>query len=217
MIQFQHVSKHYPGHKALHRISFHLTPGSMTFLQGHSGAGKSTLLKLIARLEVPSQGHIVIAGQNIRRFKQRHIPYYRRTMGIVFQDPHLLHTRSVFDNVALPLIISGHFSYREIGRRVRAALDKVQLLGKEKIYPVALSGGECQRISIARAIVGKPQILLADEPTGNLDHALAQDIMRLFEQFNQVGATVLIATHDDALITAWDKPKMTLHKGQLIT
>ena len=215
MIQFQQVSKHYPGHDALHQVSFHLTPGSMTFLTGHSGAGKSTLLKLIARLEKPSQGQIVIANQNINRFKKRHIPYYRRKIGIVFQNPHLLYARSVFDNVALPLLISGHFSYREMGRRVRAALDKVRLLDKEKANPIALSGGECQRVSIARAIVSKPQILLADEPTGNLDLALAQDIMQLFTQFNQVGTTVLIATHDEALMAASNTPKITLNNGKL--
>ena len=217
MIQFRQVSKRYPGHDALHQVTFHLPPGSMTFLKGHSGAGKSTLLKLIGLLEQPSQGQIVIGGQNINHFKKRHMPFYRRKIGMVFQDPHLLYARSVFDNVALPLVISGHFSYREMGRRVRAALDKVQLLGKEKTYPISLSGGECQRVSIARAIISKPQIILADEPTGNLDRALALDIMQLFAQFNQVGATILIATHDEALMANSDNAQITLKQGQIST
>lgn len=215
MIRFSNVHKRYPGgHDALQNVSFHLAPGEMAFLTGHSGAGKSTLLKLIALLERASRGQILINGQNLDKVSRRRIPYVRRNIGIIFQDHRLLFDRTVYDNVALPLIIAG-FSNREIGRRVRAALDKVDLLSKEKVYPITLSGGEQQRVGIARAIVNKPPILLADEPTGNLDPELSAEIMNLFEQFNQVGVTVLIASHDLSLISRLGHRVLTLNKGQL--
>ena len=215
MIRFSNVHKRYPGgHDALQNVSFHLAPGEMAFLTGHSGAGKSTLLKLIALLERASRGQILINGQNLDKVSRRRIPYVRRNIGIIFQDHRLLFDRTVYDNVALPLIIAG-FSDREIGRRVRAALDKVDLLSKEKVYPITLSGGEQQRVGIARAIVNKPPILLADEPTGNLDPDLSAEIMNLFEQFNQVGVTVLIASHDLSLISRLGHRVLTLNKGQL--
>jgi cell division transport system ATP-binding protein len=215
MIRFSNVHKRYPGgHDALQNVSFHLAPGEMAFLTGHSGAGKSTLLKLIALLERASRGQILINGQNLDKVSRRRIPYVRRNIGIIFQDHRLLFDRTVYDNVALPLIIAG-FSNREIGRRVRAALDKVDLLSKEKVYPITLSGGEQQRVGIARAIVNKPPILLADEPTGNLDPDLSAEIMNLFEQFNQVGVTVLIASHDLSLISRLGHRVLTLNKGQL--
>lgn len=215
MIRFSNVHKRYPGgHDALQNVSFHLAAGEMAFLTGHSGAGKSTLLKLIALLERASRGQILINGQNLDKVSRRRIPYVRRNIGIIFQDHRLLFDRTVYDNVALPLIIAG-FSNREIGRRVRAALDKVDLLSKEKVYPITLSGGEQQRVGIARAIVNKPPILLADEPTGNLDPDLSAEIMNLFEQFNQVGVTVLIASHDLSLISRLGHRVLTLNKGQL--
>ena len=215
MIRFSNVHKRYPGgHDALQNVSFHLAPGEMAFLTGHSGAGKSTLLKLIALLERANRGQILINGQNLDKVSRRRIPYVRRNIGIIFQDHRLLFDRTVYDNVALPLIIAG-FSNREIGRRVRAALDKVDLLSKEKVYPITLSGGEQQRVGIARAIVNKPPILLADEPTGNLDPELSAEIMNLFEQFNQVGVTVLIASHDLSLISQLGHRVLTLNKGQL--
>ncbi len=215
MIRFSNVNKRYTGgYDALVGVNFHLAPGEMAFLTGHSGAGKSTLLKLIALLERASRGQVVINGQNLDKVSRRRIPYIRRNIGIIFQDHRLLFDRTVFDNVALPLIISG-FSSNEVGRRVRAALDKVNLLRKEKSYPVMLSGGEQQRVGIARAIVNKPPILLADEPTGNLDPELSEEIMKLFEQFNQVGVTVLIASHDLALISQMGHRVLTLTKGKL--
>jgi len=187
----------------------------MAFLTGHSGAGKSTLLKLIALLERTSRGQVLIKGQNTAKVSRRRIPYFRRDIGIIFQDHQLLFDRTVFDNVALPLIIAGH-SRQEIGRRVRASLDKVGLLGKEKLYPITLSGGEQQRVGIARAVVNKPPLLLADEPTGNLDPALSREIMSLFEDFNQVGVTVLVATHDLALIDALPYRVLELSQGKLV-
>ena len=216
MIRFTHTSKRYTnGFDALQNVSFHMPPGQMAFLTGHSGAGKSTLLKLIALLERSSRGQIFINGQNLAKISRRRIPYFRRNVGIIFQDHQLLFDRTVFDNVALPLIISGQ-PQREIGRRVRAALDKVGLLGKEKLYPITLSGGEQQRVGIARAVVNKPPLLLADEPTGNLDPDLSRDIMQLFEDFSQVGVTVLIASHDLALIHTLPYRILTLRKGQLV-
>ncbi|MCP4042825.1 MAG: ATP-binding cassette domain-containing protein, partial [Gammaproteobacteria bacterium] len=189
MIKFDNVSKRYPnGHEGLSRVSLHIAPGEFCFLTGHSGAGKSTLLRLIALIERNSQGNIIVGGQNLARLKRRRIPYYRRGIGVIFQNHRLLFDRTVFDNVALPLVISGH-SHQDITHRVRAALDKVGLLGKEKLLPITLSGGEQQRVGIARAVVNKPPILLADEPTGNLDPELSREIMTLFERFNQVGVT----------------------------
>ncbi len=203
----------YPGNQvALRDISFRLNRGEMAFLTGHSGAGKSTLLKLIMLMERPSNGRIIIAGKPLQAINRRQIAYYRRHIGVVFQDHRLLFDRSVFDNVALPLRITGT-PEREAGRRVRAALDKVGLLNRETFNPLQLSGGEQQRIGIARAIVNKPPLLLADEPTGNLDPDLSSDIMHLFEQLNQVGVTVLIASHDLALISHLKKKTLTLSNG----
>jgi len=215
MIQFTQASKRYPsGQDALRNVSFHIKPGELAFVTGHSGAGKSTLLKLIALLERPSRGQVLVNGQNLSRVKRRQIPFFRRNLGIIFQDHRLLFDRTVYDNVALPLIISGH-SHNEIGRRVRAALDKVGLLKKEKKLPITLSGGEQQRVGIARAVVHKPPLLLADEPTGNLDPELSQEIMQLFREFAQVGVTVLIASHDLALIQRMSCRQLILHNGQL--
>lgn len=216
MIRFSNVSKRFPGgREALHNISFHLEKGEMAFLTGHSGAGKSTLLKLIALILRSSAGQIIVNGQNLDRVSPRRTPYYRRNLGMIFQDHRLLHDRTVFDNVALPLVIAG-YSHRETGRRVRAALDKVDLLDQEKKYPLALSGGEQQRVGIARAVVHKPPVLLADEPTGNLDPELSHDIMCLFEQFQRVGVTVLIASHDWDLIARMGHRIITLKDGALI-
>jgi len=215
MIVFDQVYKRYPGgNEALSNVNFHLHPGEMAFLTGHSGAGKSTLLKLIALIERASHGNVIIGGKNLNKVGRYTLPYLRRNMGIIFQDYQLLNDRTVFDNIALPLIISG-FSTREVSKRVRAALDKVDLLQYEKKYPITLSGGEQQRISIARAVVNKPALLLADEPTGNLDPELSREIMDLFMAFNQVGVTVLIATHDIPLINQLDKRIIQLSHGQV--
>lgn len=217
MIRFNSVSKRYPGgHEALSSVSFHLHPANMSFLTGHSGAGKSTLLKLIACIERNSHGQIFIDGQNLNRIKRRHIPYLRRKIGIIFQNHQLLYDRTVFDNVALPLIIAG-FGRHEMGRSVRAALDKVGLLKKEKQYPITLSGGEQQRVGIARAIANRPKLLLADEPTGNLDPELSIEIMQLFEAFNHVGVTVLIATHDLQIVNSMNYPQLILKNGRLVS
>ena len=217
MIRFDNVSKRYPnGHDALRNISFHLPAGSMAFLNGHSGAGKSTLLKLIALIEHSTRGQIMVGGQNLNRIPRRRIPYFRRRIGIVFQDHNLLVDRTVFDNVALPLVIAG-LRHQEIRRRVQAALDKVGLLGKEKLLPIALSTGEQQRVGIARAVVHKPPLLLADEPTGNLDPDLSREIMELLWHFNQVGVTILIASHDLELIRSMGVPILTLKDGQIIS
>jgi cell division transport system ATP-binding protein len=217
MITFDRVSKRYPeGHDALSELSFTIEADELVFLTGHSGAGKSTLLKLIMLMERPSRGQVIINGQNLKTLRRRSIPQLRRQIGVVFQNHQLLFDRTVFDNVALPLLIAG-YSLRDTGRRVRAALDKVGLLDREKDMPVTLSGGEQQRIGIARAVVNKPQVILADEPTGNLDPALSAEIMRLFEQFNQVGVTVLIASHDLALISRMHHRIMTLRNGRLLT
>jgi len=217
MIQFTNVSKRYPGgHDALSNISFDMEKGAMAFLTGHSGAGKSTLLKLVALIERVTRGQLFLDGENVTRISTRRIPYIRRKIGFIFQDHHLLFDRTVFDNVALPLVIAG-YPYKEIGRRVRAALDKLGLLDKERAYPVTLSGGEAQRVGIARAVVNKPMLLLADEPTGNLDPDLSRDIMTLFGLFNDVGVSVLIASHDIALIEQMDYPVLQLEHGQLVT
>ncbi len=216
MIQFDNVSKRYPGgHEALAGLSFHLEAGELAFLTGHSGAGKSTLLKLIMLMERPSQGQVLINGKNLQRLRKGQIPYYRRRVGVVFQDHHLLADRSVFDNVALPLDVMG-FPTSDTPRRVRAALNKVGLLHRERESPTALSTGEQQRVGIARAVVHKPRILLADEPTGNLDPGLSREIMQLFRQFNEVGVTVLIATHDIALIEPMHCRELRLHQGRLV-
>ena len=216
MIRFEQVSKRYPnGHQGLDNLSFHIRTGEMVFITGHSGAGKSTLLKLIMCMERPSSGAVHVGGQNLRDLGSDDIPYLRRQIGVVFQNHQLLFDRTVFDNVALPLIINGTPA-DEVGRRVRAALDKVGLLSKENSYPIALSGGEQQRVGIARAVVHKPALLLADEPTGNLDPELSADIMRLFTQFSQVGVTVLVATHDIALINEMNRRTLTLNQGQLV-
>ena len=213
MIQFDNVSKRYPGgFEALKNVSFRLEAGTMAFLTGHSGAGKSTLLKLIALIERATRGQVFVDGQNVSRIHRRRIPHVRRKIGFIFQEHHLLFDRTVFDNVALPLVIAG-YRYQEIGRRVRAALDKVGLLDKERLYPVTLSGGEQQRVGIARAVVNKPQLLLADEPTGNLDPELSLEIMKLFALFNRVGVSVLIASHDVSLIQQLDYPVIALEHG----
>ncbi|PHS22559.1 MAG: cell division ATP-binding protein FtsE [Methylophaga sp.] len=215
MIHFTDVYKRYPNnYEALSGLSFDLDEGEMAFLTGHSGAGKSTLLKLIALIERGSHGQVIVGNQNLSSLPKRKIPFYRRQIGIVFQDHNLLHDRTVFDNVALPLVIAGE-GHREIGRRVRAALDKVGLLSKERNLPIALSGGEQQRVGIARAVVNRPPILLADEPTGNLDPELSREIMNLFEQFNQVGVTVFVATHDIALIQTLPYRQVILKQGRL--
>jgi cell division transport system ATP-binding protein len=215
MIKFDDVSKRYPGgHEALSHIDFHLGRGELAFLTGHSGAGKSTLLKLIMHMELASSGQVIVNGQNLNKLKRRQVPFYRRNIGLVFQDHQLLFDRSVYDNVALPLMIAG-YDPREAARRVRAALDKVGLLNKENQNPIALSSGEQQRVGIARAVVNKPPLLLADEPTGNLDPELSAEIMELFEQFSSVGVTVLIASHDLALISRLEHRMLVLDHGRL--
>ena len=217
MIRFDEVSKRYEGgSEALSRVSFELADGEMSFLTGHSGAGKSTLMKLIILIERASQGQVIVNGTNLNRVSRRQIPALRRNVGVVFQNHQLLFDRTVYDNVALPLTIAG-FSPKEVGRRVRAALSKVGLSDKEKKYPVALSGGEQQRVGIARAVVNKPPLLLADEPTGNLDPELSQEIMDLFSQFNQVGVSVLIATHDLDLVQGMAKRELILRRGKVVS
>jgi cell division transport system ATP-binding protein len=216
MLQFVRVYKRYPeAGDVLRDVSFSLEKGKMAFLTGHSGAGKSTLLKLIALIERCSRGQILFDGQNLNRLPDGQIPYLRRKLGLIFQDYRLLHDRTVFDNVALPLIVAG-FSHKEVAPRVRAALDKVGLLSKEKRNPLALSGGEQQRVGIARALVHKPPLILADEPTGNLDPDLSIEIMQLFAEFNSVGVTVLVATHDLGLIGRMGYPVLRLDHGQLL-
>ena len=216
MIHFHQVSKRYPsGYEALNRLDFELQRGEMAFLTGHSGAGKSTVLKLISLLERASSGQVVINGQNLSALGPRRIPYLRRSIGMVFQNHRLLNDRTVYDNVALPLVIAG-LGAAETARRVRAALDKVGLLSKEKLHPLVLSGGEQQRVGIARAVVNKPPLLLADEPTGNLDPELSREIMDLFRQFNQFGVTVLIASHDVSLIASMAQRVLVLRSGRLV-
>src|SRR5499427_6575210 len=205
MIRFDNVHKRYPsGQEALRELSFEIGAGEMAFVTGRSGAGKSTLLKLIALLDRPTRGQVLVNGQNVAQTRRRGVPRWRRGIGMVFQDHKLLMDRSVYDNVALPLVITG-VAREEIGKRVRAALDKVGLLGREGDAPVALSTGEQQRVGIARAIVGKPPVLIADEPTGNLDPQLSAEVMALFGEFQQVGTTVLIASHDLSLIKRLQK------------
>ncbi len=216
MIDFRQVTKHYGSdHTALRQVNFVLKRGELAFLTGHSGAGKSTLLKLLMVMERPSVGEVWVGGQLLNSLPRRQIPYIRRHIGVVFQNHQLLFDRSVFDNVAMPLQVTGA-APADIGRRVRAALDKVGLLKKEKMNPLQLSGGEQQRVGIARAVVNKPPVLLADEPTGNLDPELSAGIMNLFAQFSQVGVTVLIASHDIALINDMDRRTLRLDHGRLV-
>lgn len=216
MIRCDQVSKRYAeSGEVLNHLSLEIAAGEMVFLTGHSGAGKSTLLKLIACLERPSRGQLLVDGRNVGRLPLRQIPYHRRQVGMIFQDHRLLMDRSAFDNVALPLVVAGLGS-QEVARRVRAALNQVGLLNKEKAHPLALSGGEQQRVGIARAIVGRPPLLVADEPTGNLDPQLAREVMSLFARFNQVGVTLLIASHDLALIASLPYRTLTLDRGRLV-
>lgn len=216
MITFQNVSKRYPnGYLALNNVNFQLNSGEFAFLTGHSGAGKSTLLKLIAAIEPATQGNITVASQHLNRLRPRQIPYLRRQIGIILQNPELLPDQPIFDNVALPLIVAGH-NYSDVRSRVRAVLAKVSLHNKEKCFPIELSTGEQQRVAIARAIITKPPMLLADEPTGNLDPDLAAEMMHLFEEFNRLGMTVLIASHDLALINKLKHRMLTLAEGKLL-
>ena len=216
MIRFNNVNKTYPGgFLALNNVSFNLAAGEMAFLTGHSGAGKSTLLKLMTLMEKPTSGSVHINGVDLSTVKYQQIPYVRRGIGMIFQNHNLLMDRTVFDNVALPLIIEG-YSHKETKKRVEAALDKVHLGSKLRCFPNMLSGGEQQRVGIARALVNKPPILLADEPTGNLDPKLSLDIIKLFEEFNDVGVAVIIATHDLGLIARLKYRTLTLKQGAMI-
>lgn len=215
MIKFDQVSKLYPGSdEVLRGISFEIEQGDLVYVIGHSGAGKSTLLKLMAAIERPTQGTVLIGNQNVSKLRPAAIPYLRRKFGLVFQDHKMLYDRNCYENVALPLHING-VSGKEAGKRIRAALDKVGLLGKEKAMPITLSGGEQQRLAIARAVVSRPSILIADEPTGNLDENYAADIMALFYAFKQVGVTVIIATHEVDATMAEGKV-LELNHGQLV-
>ncbi len=215
MIQFDHVTKRYPGsNEALKNVSLNIEAGEFVFVTGHSGAGKSTLLKLIAAIERPTGGTVLIANQNISKLKSNAIPYMRRRFGLIFQDHKLLYDRNCFENVMLPLRINGIFG-TEAAKRSRAALDKVGLLHKEKAMPITLSGGEQQRLAIARAVVGRPSILIADEPTGNLDAVYAADIMSIFQAFHQVGVTVIVATHDATGISATQRRVLHINQGEL--
>ena len=215
MISFNQVYKRYPGgYEALKNVSFDIAEGEMVFLTGHSGAGKSTLLNLIAAIERPNSGSVIVKGQNVATLKGGALPYLRRNLGLSFQDHKLLFDRSVFDNVMLPLQICG-FDYRESAKRARAALDKVGILQRENANPIALSGGEQQRLCIARAIVNRPTIMLADEPTGNLDADYANDIMDIFKSFHQVGVTLLIASHDENRLRQIDTRILILKHGEL--
>ncbi len=215
MIEFENLSKRYDsGYEALSDVSFHMGAGEMAFLTGRSGAGKSTLLKLLMLMERPTSGHLYINGTNLNQLSKAQVPTYRRQLGVVFQNHRLLMDRSLYDNVALPLQVSG-YPRAEMARRVRAALDSVGLLERELLKPAELSGGEQQRVGIARAIVHKPRILLADEPTGNLDPQLSAEIMALFRRFQTVGVTVLIATHDVSLINRMRLRILRLDGGTL--
>ncbi len=215
MIKFNQVYKRYPGgQEVLKNLSFEVAEGEMAYLTGHSGAGKSTLLKLVAAIERPTSGSVLVNGQNIRALKREAIPLLRRNIGLIFQDHKLLFDRNAFDNVMLPLQICG-FDHRESAKRVRAALDKVGLLDREKANPIALSGGEQQRLCIARAIVNRPTILLADEPTGNLDNAYSNEIMHIFKSFHQVGVTLLLSTHDESVLQKFPARALHLKHGEL--
>jgi cell division transport system ATP-binding protein len=216
MITFEHVTKRYQGGAlALRDVSFHLDQGELVFLTGHSGAGKSTLLRLTLMLEKATRGQVYVNGRNLSKTASRLAPQVRRQIGMIFQDHKLLSDKTVFDNVSLPLMIAG-MRYRDIRKKVRAALDKVGLLHKEKSWPMTLSGGEQQRVGIARAIVGMPPILLADEPTGNLDPDLSQELFGLFRQLNAQGVTVMIASHDLALIRSMGQRVVVLSQGSLV-
>jgi len=215
LVSFSAVAKRYPGgQEALKSVSFSLEAGELVFVTGRTGAGKSTLLKLIPAIERPTSGSVIVNGQNIGALKRSAVPYLRRSIGVVFQDQKLLYDRSVFDNVMLPLAFSGH-PPKEAARRARAALDKVGLLGREKANPIQLSGGEQQRVAIARAVVNRPALLLGDEPTANLDAESAALILEVFVGFNQVGVTVLIATHDQGLLERYGKRVLRLEGGAL--
>ncbi len=215
MISFSAVAKRYAGgQQALHDVSFTIQDGELAFVAGHSGAGKSTLLKLIAAIERPSAGAVIVNGQNVGTLKRAALPYLRRNLGLVFQDQKLLYDRSVFDNVMLPLSF-GDLPPREAARRARAALDKVGLLGRDRANPIQLSGGEQQRLAIARAVVNRPSILIADEPTANLDADSAARILDIFVSFNQVGVSVLVATHDEASIARYARRVLRLAQGRL--
>lgn len=215
MIRIEEVTKRYPdGHDALKGLSLNVDEGEMVFITGHSGAGKSTLLRLIALIDRPTNGQVIVDGQNTQQVTRRRIPAYRRQIGMVFQDHKLLYDRPVFDNVALPLVIAG-VGHREAARKVRAALDQVSLLNKEKQSPETLSSGEQQRVGIARAIVSRPKLLIADEPTGNLDPDLSLEVMRIFRRFNEVGVTLLIASHDIALIDQLGCRRIALANGTI--
>ena len=214
MIRFDRVFKRYPnGREALSELSFDLATGEMAFLTGHSGAGKSTVLRLIALLERPTRGQVVVNGRNTGSLRAGSIPAFRRQVGVVFQDHRLLDDRPVYDNVALPLAIAG-VPRREMDRRVRAALDQVGLLGKERTFPLELSAGEQQRVGIARAVITKPPVLIADEPTGNLDPDLALEVMNLFQRFNAVGVTVMVATHDVHLLDRFPVRRIRIEQGR---
>ena len=216
MIRFEQVSKRYDGgHQALSELSFEVAAGEMAYVTGHSGAGKSTLLKLLAMIERPTHGLVALDGKSLATVRGSEIPKLRRRLGMVFQDHRLLLDRTVFANVELPLVIAG-VPQADRGKRVRAALEKVGLLSYEKQLPIALSTGEQQRVGIARAIVGKQTVLIADEPTGNLDPQLALEIMELFAEFQQVGTTVLIASHDLMLIKRMKKRVIVLDHGRLV-
>jgi cell division transport system ATP-binding protein len=216
MIRFDQVFKRYPnGREALAGVSFNIESGALTFLTGHSGAGKSSILKLIALIERPTRGQVIVNSQNTSGVKPRGIPHFRRQIGVVFQDHKLLHDRPVADNVALPLVIAG-VPRREIDKRVRAALDQVGLLGREKSLPLELSTGEQQRVGIARAVVAKPMLLIADEPTGNLDPELALEVMKLFKRFSEVGVTVIVASHDVHLIDQVGARRIVLSAGHIL-
>jgi cell division transport system ATP-binding protein len=216
MIEFTHVSMRYPGgYDALRAVSFSVKPGELVFVTGHSGAGKSTLLRLLALIERPTRGQILVNKKNLERLPRWRIPYYRRELGVVYQDNKLLHDRTVYDNVALPLVAAG-LRGDEIPKRVRAALDLVGLLGKEKLFPLVLSGGEQQRVGIARAVVHRPTLLIADEPTGNLDAELSTTIFDLFHSLNHHGTTVLIATHDLRQVARLNRRSLTLQSGELV-
>ncbi len=217
MIQFEHVAKCYPpGLDALVNLSFEVKAGEMALIEGHSGAGKSTVLKLIAAIERPTTGTVLVNNQNIGAMKNAAIPYLRRNLGLVLQDQKLLFDRNALENVLLPLSIAG-FRSREAINRAQAALDKVGLLVREKAMPVSLSGGEQQRLAIARAVVNRPKLLLADEPTAHLDPATAREVAKIFLAFHQVGVTVLIATYDDTLFGAGGVKRIVLDHGRLVT